>query len=79
MNTAVATVTFVYVFKLLVSLAHALLRREAERLLLENPLTFLDAFLEVTQLEQQLAADQHTGNVARVKLQAGIDTGKSGR
>ena len=79
MNTAIATVTLVYVFKLLVGIAHALLGRKAERLLLENPLTFLDALLEVAQLEQQLGTDQHTGNVARVKLQAGIDTGKSGR
>ena len=76
MDTAVALVAFVLVTQLFVGLAHALLRGEAERFPEQDAFTFLDAFVKLALLEQDLGTDQHAGNVPGIKLQAGIHAGK---
>ncbi len=86
-NTAIAAVAVSRIFlrflfpgskanQLIVSIAHALLRRKAERILFQDALAFFDTIQEFALLEQNLGANQHAGNVARIKLQTGIHAGK---
>ena len=78
MHAAVALVAFVLVAQLFIGIAHALLSRKAERVVLEHPFAFRDTTIKITLFKKDDGTDEHGRNIAGIKSQAAINARQGG-